>query len=193
MSHRGEPGEHGIASWQTVVQTPLVATALPPCGPGEPSTLVNAPPASRTITSSGGQVPERSPRARRRCRRHPRPRGSTTRSRHSARTRHTASVSSRNRDRRSPQPVARSENDRLAESEVADADTERRRVTPPNEPNAPSPAPAHHRRRKRGCADHADDGTPSTSSAIRVAPHGHPADEVLGAVDRVDHPLPSGE
>ena len=31
---------------------PLLASALPPCGPGVPSSEVNAPPASRTMTSS---------------------------------------------------------------------------------------------------------------------------------------------
>lgn len=34
---------------------PLVATALPPWGPGVPSSAVNSPPASRTITSSGAR------------------------------------------------------------------------------------------------------------------------------------------
>jgi hypothetical protein len=34
---------------------PLVATALPPCGPAVPSRLVNAPPASRTRMSRAGR------------------------------------------------------------------------------------------------------------------------------------------
>ena len=46
---------------------------------------------------------------------------------------------------------------------------------------------------QRGRAHHADDRDAVVQQRDQRRPHRHAADEVLGAVDRVDHPLPAGE
>ena len=55
---------------------------------------------------------------------------------------------------------------------------------------APEPSAAHQRRPRAGAATRPMTGTPSSTRAIRVAHTGTPRDEVVGAVDRVDDPLP---
>ena len=68
-----------------------------------------------------------------------------------------------------------------------------RRSTPRNDVYAPSPAPAHHRRPSAGRADDADDGHAVVEQRDQRRPDGDAPDEVLGAVDRIQHPLPTLE
>ena len=53
---------------------------------------------------------------------------------------------------------------------------------------APEPVAAHQRRPRAGADDHADHGHTVIDQRDEGRPHRHPAHEVLGAVDRVDHP-----
>ena len=139
-----------------------------------------------------GQVVQRAPPARRRCRRRPRPPACRTRSRRRRGSRHTSRVSPRNASSRprSCQPE-RLEYDSDASSRPGHARDRhpagrrtgscrsRRRTRCP--PTSAGPA--------RG-GDEPGHDVVAVHQRDQGGPDRHPADEVLGAVDRVEHPAP---
>ena len=88
----------------------------------------------------------------------------------------------------------RLENDRLADSRSADRGHRDPSRSDRCEGGEGALARAAHQRRcSAGALDHPDDRHAVVQQCDQRRPHRHAADEVLGAVDRVDHPLPPAE
>ena len=172
---------------------PFVESALPPSMRASPRRSVNRPPASSTMTCTGGHVPDRDLRLDRDLDRpfgdeHVRPEVAEA-----AR----ACAAARQREKAHRAAVLVEVADAVVgEMRVFERGDARRRASARDAEgvqNAPSPADAHQRRAIAGAETTPATTRPFSSSADERGEDRDAADVVLRAVDRIDDPAPRAD
>ena len=194
MASLRPPGYPPLSPLRTAsCNSPLVATALPPCGPGVPSRLGERAAGLAHQDVERRQVPQR----------HLGFGGDVDRALGEQAVRAEVAVGAYPPHRvgefdeavaqpqRRPARQARERQARRLRGRSTE-DTEMRRARHrANDVNAPSPRAGPPSALQRGRADHSDDGTPSCSSAINVAHTGTPRTKFLvPSIGSITHCLP---